>query len=154
MSARDPFNLQRFIEAQEGIFEKALGEVRAGKKQSHWMWFVFPQLRGLGRSSTARHYGIRGREEALAYLRHPLLGQRLREVAEAACSLATDDARAVFGFPDELKLRSSATLFAAVGEPDSVFARLLEHYFAGVADSRTVALLGEAQTPTEGVRAT
>src|SRR4051812_46683368 len=110
----DPYNLRRFEDAQAGgVYERALGEIRAGRKTSHWMWFVFPQLRGLGRSPTAVFYGLESLEEARAYLAHPVLGGRLRACAAAVAALAGQSARSVFGAPDDMKLRSSLTLFEA-----------------------------------------
>ena len=135
-------NLDRFVDAQEGIYEQALAELRAGRKRTHWMWYVFPQLRGLGHSSTAVAFGITGIEEARAYLGHPLLGPRLVECANALLGLGGRSAHDIFGFPDELKLRSSMTLFAQLAGPGSVFERVLERYYGGEADARTLALLG------------
>ena len=139
----EAFDLDRFVSAQASAYDRALAEVRAGLKQSHWMWFVFPQYAGLGSSSTAAHYAIRSRAEAEAYLQHPVLGARLRECAEAACALKGRSARDVFGYPDDLKLRSSATLFASVSPPGSVFHRVLDAFFDGEADERTLGLLYE-----------
>ncbi len=139
----EAFDLERFVSAQASAYDRALAEIRAGLKQSHWMWFVFPQYAGLGFSSTAAHYAIRSRAEAEAYLQHPVLGARLRECAEAACALKGRSARDVFGYPDDLKLRSSATLFASVSPPGSVFHRVLDAFFDGVADERTLGLLQE-----------
>ena len=136
----DEYNLTRFIEAQEGVYPTALKEVREGYKRSHWMWFIFPQLRGLGHSYYANFYGISGAEEAKAYLSDPILGPRLRKISEALLELETDDAREVFGGIDSAKLRSSMTLFDAV-EPDSVFARVLDKYFNGQRDNRTIKIL-------------
>ena len=141
MKTDDPFDLDRFLDAQGKIYPIALQEIRGGRKQSHWMWFIFPQIDGLGSSSTARHYAIRSREEAEAYLRHPLLGGRLLECAESALRISGLSAREVFGSPDDVKLRSSATLFAAVASEGSVFERLLERYFGGQPDQRTLDLL-------------
>ncbi len=137
----DPFDLRRFVEAQDGVYAGALAEVRRGRKASHWMWFVFPQLAGLGYSPTARHYGIQGLEEARAYLAHPMLGPRLREVAAAAAGLEGRTAREVFGSPDDLKLRSSLTLFEAAAPGEPVFARALDALCAGERDGRTLELL-------------
>ena len=136
----DEYNLTRFIEAQEGVYPTALQEVREGYKRSHWMWFIFPQLQGLGHSYYANFYGISGSEEAKAYLDDPILGPRLREISEALLELDTDDAREVFGGIDSVKLRSSMTLFDTV-EPGSVFARVLDKYFNGQRDNRTIKIL-------------
>lgn len=137
-----PAGLQRFVEAQAPVWEEALAEVRAGRKRTHWMWFVFPQLAGLGRSSMARHYAIRDVAEAREYLAHPVLGPRLREVAEAALGAPGESALAVFGSPDDLKLHSSATLFSLVSPPGSVFHHLLDRWFDGEPDAATLRLLG------------
>ena len=140
--AGDAYDLGRFVEAQERTYDRALAEVRAGRKRTHWMWFVFPQLDGLGFSETARRYAIKSRAEAQAYLNHPVLGPRLVECVEAALGVEGRSATEVFGSPDDLKLRSCATLFACVTPPDSVFARLLTKYYNGVPDDRTLRLLG------------
>ena len=137
----DPYDLNRFVEAQATIFEQALAELRSGRKRSHWMWFIFPQIAGLGWSPTSRHYAIRSREEAAAYLRHPILGPRLVECVEALLALEGTTASAIFGYPDDLKLRSSATLFARVSPPGSVFHQILDRYFDGAADAKTTRLL-------------
>ena len=143
--AGDPHDLARFVQAQAGVYEQALAEVRAGRKRTHWMWFVFPQLDGLGSSSTARHYAIKNREEAEAYLAHPVLGPRLVECAEAAAGVpGAASAREVFGSPDDLKLRSSATLFACVSPAGSAFERVLRRYFGGERDPATLRLLGDS----------
>ena len=137
----DPFDLQRFLEAQDGIYEQALGEIRRGRKTSHWMWFVFPQIDGLGSSSTARLYAIKSIQEANAYLNHPVLGPRLVGCAEALLQCRGKSAAEIFGYPDDLKLRSSMSLFASVSSPDAVFARVLDQYFGGEPDPRTLELL-------------
>lgn len=133
----DPHDLQRFLQAQAHDYPQALAELRQGRKRSHWMWFIFPQIHGLGFSPTARHYGIKSRAEAVAYLQHPELGSRLTTCAEAVMAIEGASAAEIFGSPDDLKLRSSATLFARVAVPGSVFERLLEKYFAGQPDPRT-----------------
>lgn len=136
----DPFQLQRFVEAQEGVFETALAEIRVGRKQSHWMWFVFPQIAGLGRSPTAQYYAIRSMHEARALLAHTLLGDRLRTAVEAIVAAASDRTPSeILGDVDAMKLRSSLTLFeAASGDP--VFADALDKLF-GAPDEATLALL-------------
>jgi uncharacterized protein (DUF1810 family) len=139
--AGDPHDLARFVAAQREVHAQALAEIRAGHKRNHWMWFVFPQLDGLGSSPMARRYAIRGLAEAEAYLRHPVLGPRLRACAEAAVEVPDRTARDIFGTPDDLKLRSCATLFARVSPAGSVFHRLLDRYFAGEPDRRTLELL-------------
>ncbi|MDB5295455.1 MAG: hypothetical protein JWO31_1438 [Phycisphaerales bacterium] len=140
--SNDPHDLNRFVEAQAGDYAQALSEVRAGRKRSHWMWYVFPQLDGLGSSAMAKRYAIKSLAEAEAYLSHPVLGPRLVEVAEAAVAVAAGrTALEVFGSPDDLKLRSSATLFARVSPAGSAFHRLLDRYFGGEPDAATVRLL-------------
>lgn len=136
------FDLDRFVRAQDGIYQQALAEIHAGRKQSHWMWFVFPQLDGLGSSAMARRYAIASEEEARAYLDHPVLGPRLIDAARAALAVDGRSARDIFGTPDDLKLRSSATLFARVSPPASVFEELLAKYFGGRPDDETIRLLG------------
>ncbi|WP_369134691.1 DUF1810 domain-containing protein [Modestobacter sp. I12A-02662] len=138
----DPFGLQRFVDAQDdaGTYRQALAELRAGRKRSHWMWFVFPQVAGLGRSPTAQRYAISGRDEARAYLAHPLLGPRLVECARALTGLGTTDPAAVLGPVDGQKLRSSMTLFAAVSD-EPAFRAVLDQYFAGTEDAATTARL-------------
>jgi uncharacterized protein (DUF1810 family) len=143
-SATDPYDLNRFLLAQADTYERALAEVRAGRKESHWMWFVFPQFAGLGASSTSQFYAIKSAAEARAYLAHPVLGPRLAECAEAALAVEGKSALEVFGSPDDAKLRSCATLFAAVSEKGSAFERLLAHYFGGRRDPKTVGLLAAA----------
>jgi uncharacterized protein (DUF1810 family) len=137
----DPFDLGRFVEAQEDDYAQALSEVRSGRKVSHWMWYIFPQFAGLGFSSISQHYAIKSRAEAEAYLRHPVLGPRLLEIAEAALSVEGRTARQIFGSPDDMKLKSCATLFAAFSPEGSVFHRLLDKYFDGRPDTRTLELL-------------
>lgn len=134
--------LQRFVDAQAGgTYERALAELRGGRKQTHWMWFVLPQVAGLGRSSTARLYALDGLDEARAYLAHPVLGPRLRECAEALAGLATTDPVAVMGSVDALKLRSSMTLFARAAPEEPVFAEVLDRFFAGEEDPGTTSRL-------------
>ena len=138
----DPYDLNRFVAAQDGDYNRALSEIRAGRKQSHWMWYVFPQFNGLGFSPTARRYAIRSVAEAEAYLNHPVLGPRLTECAEAVLGVDGRSAAEIFGSPDDMKLNSSATLFAVVSPGGSVFERLLDKYFGGVRDEKTLALVG------------
>jgi uncharacterized protein (DUF1810 family) len=138
----DPYNLSRFLRAQEDVYAQALSEIRGGQKRTHWMWYIFPQLDGLAFSSTSKHYSIKSVEEARAYLAHPVLGPRLRECAEAVVRVEGRSATAIFGSPDDLKLRSCATLFACVSPPGSVFDRLLEKYYGGGRDDKTLRLLG------------
>ena len=136
----DPFDLGRFVTAQDRVYETVLAELRAGAKRSHWIWFVFPQLRGLGRSSTAEHYGITSADEAVAYLAHPLLGRRLRECAALLSTHADRSATEILGYPDDLKVRSSMTLFARVGQ-DPVFREVLDTFYDGADDPATLDLL-------------
>lgn len=136
----DLFNLQRFIDAQAGVYEQALKEIEAGKKESHWMWFIYPQMYGLGESLESRKYGIRSLEEAQAYLADPILGQRLEEITSKLLDVKDKTAFEIFGRTDTTKLRSSMTLFEMVSPPDSVFAKVLEKYFAGIRDPETIKL--------------
>ena len=143
----DPFDLNRFKAAQERIYGTVLAELKGGQKRTHWMWFIFPQIDGLGHSPTARHYAIKSREEARTYLDHPVLGSRLLECAQAVLAVEGRSASAIFGYPDDMKLKSSMTLFAAVTEdPDSVFVRVLERYFGGERDGATIRLLESLKT--------
>ncbi len=134
-------DLSRFVEAQDGTYGQALAELRAGRKTGHWMWFVFPQVAGLGRSPTAQHYAISGLDEARAYLAHPVLGGRLVECAQALLDLPGSDAAAVLGPVDAMKLRSSMTLFARADPAQPVFRAVLERYFAGQEDEATTSRL-------------
>jgi len=138
----DPFDLTRFVQAQERDYEQAISEIRNGRKRSHWMWYIFPQVEGLGFSPTSQHYAIKSIAEAEAYLRHPVLGPRLLECARATLALHGPSASDVFGSPDDMKLRSCATLFASVSPPGSVFEQLLDQYFGGEPDDKTLALQG------------
>jgi uncharacterized protein (DUF1810 family) len=136
------YDLSRFERAQEDDYKQALAEIVSGRKRTHWMWYIFPQVDGLAFSSTSKFYSIKSVEEAKAYLDHPILGPRLLECAEAAVRVEGRSAREIFGSPDELKLRSCATLFACVSPPGSVFDRLLGKYYGGERDSKTLQLLG------------
>ncbi|SDD13013.1 DUF1810 domain-containing protein [Auraticoccus monumenti] len=135
--------LDRFLQAQEagGTYDQALRELRRGRKTSHWMWFVFPQLTGLGRSATAQHYALASLDEARAYLDHPVLGARLRECCQALLALDGDDPAAVLGGVDALKLRSSVTLFSRAAEDEPLFTEVLDRFYAGAPDPLTVELL-------------
>ena len=137
----DPFDLERFVHAQAANFDDALAELRAGRKRSHWMWYVFPQIAGLGSSSMAQRYAIQSLDEARAYLAHPVLGPRLRQVSEAVVAVPDRNVTAleIMGRPDDMKLFSSMTLFAHVSAPGSVFHRVLEHYFGGEQVAATLA---------------
>ncbi len=141
-----PHDLERFMAAQATTYDTALRELRAGAKTSHWMWFIFPQIAGLGQSSMSRRYAISSRAEAQAYLAHPTLGVRLRECAAALLAHPTRSAREILGEPDDLKLRSSATLFAAVEGP-GVFTALLERFFDGTPDAATLERLRTTDGP-------
>jgi uncharacterized protein (DUF1810 family) len=144
MRPDDPHDLNRFVRAQEQDYARALAEIRSGRKRTHWMWYIFPQLDGLGFSATARRYAIRSLDEARAYLEHPVLGPRLVECAEAVLAVQGRSVREIFGTPDDLKLRSCATLFAEVSAEGSVFHRLIQVYFGGAPDGRTLTLLGQS----------
>ncbi|MEP6914762.1 MAG: DUF1810 domain-containing protein [Acidobacteriota bacterium] len=134
--------MRRFLRPQEQDYDRALSELRSGRKQSHWMWYIFPQLDGLAFSSTSKHYAIGSLDEAKAYLDHPVLGPRLLQCAETVVGVEGRSASDIFGSPDDLKLRSSATLFASVLPKGSVFDRLLDKYYQGNRDVRTLQLLG------------
>ena len=140
MSDGDPYDLERFVEAQADVIESVKRELRSGRKRGHWMWFVFPQVEGLGSSRTSRRYAIGSREEAAAYLAHPTLGPRLRECTEILNGLEGRTAHEVFGSPDDLKFRSSMTLFDAVADGDEPFGTALERYYDGP-DPKTLAFL-------------
>jgi uncharacterized protein (DUF1810 family) len=142
----DPYKLSRFVQAQEADYARAIAEIRSGLKRSHWMWYVFPQIAGLGSSPTSVRYAIESLAEARAYLAHPVLGPRLLECAEAALAVPGRSAAEIFGSPDDRKLRSCATLFASVSPPGSVFDRVLDKYFGGKKDENTVRLLGNDAT--------
>lgn len=137
----NPFELRRFIDAQDTVYHRVIAELRAGVKQSHWMWFVFPQVAGLGRSATAELYAIRSLDEAKAYLAHPLLGGRLRECTQLMLEVTGKSARQILGSPDDLKFFSSMTLFAHAAPDEAVFRDALAKYFDGQEDRMTVELL-------------
>ena len=141
MTTDDPYDLQRFVDAQDPVLDGVRAELGRGRKTSHWMWFVFPQVAGLGSSSTARHFALDGLDEARAYLAHPVLGPRLRECAALAAAVGRGGAAEVFGYPDDLKLRSSMTLFARAAPDEPVFAAVLDRFFEGEPDPRTLGLL-------------
>jgi uncharacterized protein (DUF1810 family) len=143
----DPFDLSRFLAAQDPIYPGALSEIRSGRKRSHWMWFVFPQAIGLGTSHTAQHYAIRSMDEARAYLAHPTLGHRLRECTETLLRARGKSASEIFGHPDDVKLRSSMTLFASVAEEDSAFEEVLQRYFGGKPDPLTLQFIERDAKP-------
>ena len=139
---KDPHNLQRFVEAQENVKDAVSRELAEGEKRSHWMWFVFPQVQGLGMSMMAQRYAIRSLEEARAYLDHPVLGERLREWTRLVLKVEGKSAKGIFGYPDYLKFRSSMTLFAQVAEEGSLFQKALEKYYGGEPDTKTLSILG------------
>lgn len=138
----DTYDLGRFVAAQEGVYGRALAELQVGDKRSHWMWFIFPQIAGLGASPMAQRYAIGSLAEAQAYAAHPVLGARLRACTAAVNAVAGRSAHAIFGSPDDLKFRSSMTLFARAVPGEPVFADALARYFDGVPDPRTLAKLG------------
>ncbi|MFB9862401.1 DUF1810 domain-containing protein [Rufibacter immobilis] len=134
-------SLQRFLNAQERDYEVALAEIRRGRKQSHWMWYIFPQIQGLGFSDTSRFYAIKDLPEAEAFLQHPVLGSRLVQICEVLLQLEGKDAHLIFGSPDDLKLKSSMTLFASLPAAPPVFQEVLEKFFHGTKDEKTVQIL-------------
>lgn len=138
---RDPYDLQRFVRAQDPVFDEVCEELRRGRKRTHWMWFVFPQIRGLGRSPMAERYAIASLPEAAAYLGHPILGPRLRRSIELVNAVEGRSAGEIFGHPDDLKFRSSLTLFARAAEDNALFVEALQKYFGGAFDPLTLALL-------------
>jgi uncharacterized protein (DUF1810 family) len=141
----DPYDLERFVRAQHTDYDRALSEIGSGRKHTHWMWYIFPQLEGLGRSWNSVHYSISGIAEAKAYLAHPVLGPRLVRCAEAALRHEGLTAAAIFGSPDDVKLRSSATLFASVSPSGSVFHRIIDKFFQGQPDETTLQQLHSRQ---------
>lgn len=136
-------DLQRFLDAQEHDFEIALAEIRRGRKQSHWMWYIFPQIAGLGFSETARFYAIKDKTEAENYLAHPTLGKRLIEISNALMKIEGKTANQIFGSPDDMKLKSSMTLFGALDAANPVFQKVLDKYFDGAKDLRTIQIIGD-----------
>lgn len=134
------YNLNRFLEAQSAAYETAHSEICAGRKRSHWMWYIFPQLKGLGKSATSEYYGIDGISEAKEYLAHPILGNRLREITQVLLDLDSYDAKSIFGIPDDKKLRSCMTLFNKIS-PDDIFNEALIKFFDGQEDNKTLKLL-------------
>lgn len=137
----DPYDLSRFKIAQEDIYHKVLAELKSGRKRTHWIWFIFPQIDGLGYSATTKRYAIKSIEETRAYLKHPVLGARLWECAELVLATEGRSISDIFGYPDDLKLKSSITLFASVAGPGSVFAQVIDKYFHGERDIKTLDLL-------------
>jgi len=141
----EAYNLKRFLDAQNQVYLKALSEIRNGRKETHWMWFIFPQLKGLGQSETARFYAIADLQEASDYLAHPVLGSHLVQISQELLNISDKSARELFGSPDDVKLRSSMTLFVNVENSHPVFAAVLERYFNGIQDEMTVKLLLQNQ---------
>ncbi|MFC5475695.1 DUF1810 domain-containing protein [Paraherbaspirillum soli] len=137
----DPYDLQRFVEAQQPLFDSVCAELRAGRKRTHWMWFVFPQIEGLGHSAMARKFAISSLQEARAYLEHPLLGPRLRQCSRIVAELDGRTIEAIFAYPDDMKFQSAMTLFAQASADNQVFNDCLQKYFGGVADADTLAQL-------------
>ena len=149
----DPFDLQRFLQAQDPVFDRVQDELNNGHKRSHWMWFIFPQFAGLGGSEMSRRFAIRSREEALAYLEHPLLGPRLRTCTQEVLNIRERSVAGIFGHPDDLKFHSSMTLFAQVDAADSLFQQALNQYFHGILDDWTLSLMDSKQAqlpPNQG----
>lgn len=140
IGSNELLNLSRFVSAQKGVYDRVLAELKNGQKRSHWMWYIFPQLDGLAQSATSKYYAIKSPQEALAYLNHPILGSRLLECSNAVLKIEEKTVSEIFGYPDDLKLKSSMTLFASVAS-DSVFIRVLDKYFQGERDSKTLQLL-------------
>jgi len=141
MGGEDAYELSRFVAAQSDAYDRALTEIKSGRKRSHWMWYIFPQFQGLGRSATAQRYAIKSLAEAQAYLQHPVLGPRLETCVQAVLQLKGRSAHDIFGSPDDLKLRSCATLFAQVSSPNSIFEQLLDQFFQGEPDVNTLEIL-------------
>jgi uncharacterized protein (DUF1810 family) len=139
----DTNDLKRFLSAQEHDYATALSEIKAGRKRSHWMWYIFPQISGLGFSSTSAYYGIKSLEEAAAYLQHPVLGKRLLEISEVLLTLEGRNATAIFGQPDDVKLKSSMTLFSRVPGSPAIFQQVLDKFFYGLGDEKTIELLAK-----------
>lgn len=143
MNTDDPYDLKRFLSAQEGVYERALAELKNGQKQTHWMWYLFPQIDGLGYSPTARRYSIKSLEEARQYLEHPVLGKRLLECTKAVIALKGGSASEIFGYPDDMKFKSSMTLFEKIAGPGSLFSSALDRYCYGTRDAATLRLLAK-----------
>jgi uncharacterized protein (DUF1810 family) len=138
-------NLQRFLDAQQSDYEIALSEIKNGRKRSHWMWYIFPQIQGLGFSETSRFYAINNIEEVEQFLRHPLLGKRLVDISNELLHLDENNARRIFGTPDNMKLKSSMTLFSSISATDPVFEKVLKKFFDGKKDDTTLAILAEKE---------
>ena len=143
ISMNTTYNLKRFVDAQERDYATALSEIKNGKKRSHWMWYIFPQIDGLGFSETAKYYAIKNEEEATSYLEHPVLGKRLIQISEELCKLQNSNATYIFGTPDDLKLKSCMTLFSFLSNTNPVFDAVLNKFFNGKRDAKTVQILGK-----------
>ena len=143
MEKNEVNSLRRFLDAQENVYKKALSEIRAGRKSSHWMWFIFPQIKGLGKSQIADYYGIENLDEAKAYLSNNILRERLLEISEALLNLKNNDPAVIFGFPDNLKLKSSMTLFALADPSHNIFQAVLYKFYDGKQDTATRKILFE-----------
>lgn len=140
-----PYNLQRFTDAQEGVYQRALKEIKNGRKQSHWMWFIFPQVAGLGFSQTTKFYAIKDRMEASLYMQHPVLGSRLIEISQALLDIEGKSANQIFGSPDDLKLKSCMTLFSSLPDANPVFESVINKYYNGTKDLRTLEIVNLQQ---------
>ncbi|MGI4820761.1 MAG: DUF1810 domain-containing protein [Janthinobacterium lividum] len=136
-------SLNRFVDAQKTDYQQALSEIKNGRKRSHWMWYIFPQIQGLGFSETSRYYGIKDLAEAAAFLTHPVLGSRLVDICEELLKLSSSNATSVFGSPDDVKLKSSMTLFAALPGANPVFQQVLDKFFNGTKDAKTLQIIGK-----------
>ncbi len=147
MNSDDAYDLNRFLSAQQGVYERALSELKGGQKRTHWMWFIFPQIDGLGYSPTAKRYSIKSMEEARQYLDHPVLGKRLLECTEAVVALRGGSVSEIFGYPDDLKFKSSMTLFEKIAGTGSVFSFALDKYCHGKRDAKTLRLLEKPISP-------
>ncbi|MGB3508233.1 MAG: DUF1810 domain-containing protein [Microcoleaceae cyanobacterium] len=141
----NPFDLSRFISAQERIYENVIAELKSGKKRTHWMWYIFPQIDGLAKSKTSKHYAIKSIEEARQYLNHPVLGRRLLECAEIVFAIERSSISEIFGYPDDLKFQSCMTLFSCLAESESVFVGILDKYFNGERDFKTLQILEQLE---------
>lgn len=135
------FKLERFVNEQEGVYADVISELRRGEKQSHWIWFIFPQIDGLGHSPTAKHFAIKSLDEAKAYLAHPVLGKRLQECCELLLDIESGTISEAFGFPDDMKLKSSMTLFSYIAGSDSIFDKVLQHHFASQLDALSLEII-------------
>jgi uncharacterized protein (DUF1810 family) len=145
MNTDDPYDLNRFLSAQEGVYERALAELKGGQKRTHWIWYIFPQIDGLGYSPTAKRYSIKSIEEAQQYLKHPVLGKRLLECTEAVIALKGGSLSEIFGYPDDLKFKSSMTLFEKIAGPGSVFSSALDRYCHGERDATTLRIVEKSR---------